>query len=129
MKILLVDDDKALITVFEEALKKGGFEVITAENGNSALEKAKVEKPSMILLDQILPDIAGNEVLKTLKSQPETQNIPVAILSNFGQKELIDEAIKLGALDYILKYQIDTSELVEKIKGLVKESGGQNAAN
>lgn len=119
MKILLIDDDKDLSTVFETALKKSGFEVVLAATGEEGLAKAKTENPSLILLDQILPDLKGNEVLKKLKEDPQTQNIPVALLSNFGQNELIQEALGQGAADYILKYQIEPEDLVKKVTAML----------
>lgn len=121
MKILLIDDDEALSTVFATALEKGGFEVSKASSGTDGIEKAKAEKPSMILLDQVLPDIKGNDALKLLKSDPLTKDIPVALLSNFGQQELIQQAINEGALDYILKYQIEAGDLVNKVKSMLEE--------
>lgn len=122
MKILLIDDDEALMTVFATTLKSKGYEVVTANNGQSGLEKVKTEKPDLVFLDQVLPDIQGNEILKTLKGDLETKEVPVAMLSNFGQNELIQEAINTGAIDYILKYQIEPQDLDTKIKELTKES-------
>lgn len=127
-KILLIDDDQAIITVFETALKKNGFEVVTAQDGKTGLEKAKSENPNLILLDQILPDMKGNDILKTLKQDSQTQTIPVAILSNFGQNELVQEAINLGAIDYILKYQIEPEDLVNKLKEVLKMPQTNNMA-
>lgn len=121
-KILLVDDDVELLSVFEATLKKEGFEVVTAFEGKAGLEKAKTTAPNLILLDQILPDITGNDILKLLKDDPQTKHIPVAMLSNFGQNELVQEAMNRGALDYILKYQIETIDLVNKAKAILKES-------
>ncbi|MBI2622519.1 MAG: response regulator [Candidatus Levybacteria bacterium] len=95
-KILLVDDDQDLSVVFSTALKKAGFEVVTAATGEDGLSKAKTENPNLILFDQILPDIKGNEALKKLKEDPQTQSIPVVLLSNFGQNELIQEAMNQG---------------------------------
>lgn len=125
MKILMVDDDEALLTVFSTALKKHGYEVITAPNGQQGLEKAKNEKPDFIFLDQVLPDIQGNEVLKTLKDDLATKIIPVAMLSNFGQNELIQKAINTGAADYILKYLIEPDDLDIKIRDLIKAAQTQ----
>lgn len=118
-KILLIDDDQDLSTVFETALKKSGFEVILAATGGEGLAKAKSENPNLILLDQILPDLKGNEVLKKLKEDSQTQNLPVVLLSNFGQNELIQEAINQGAADYILKYQIEPEDLVKKVTAML----------
>lgn len=122
MKILLVDDDEALMTVFATSLRKHGYDVITAPNGQAGIDKCKLEKPDLVFLDQVLPDIQGNEVLKTLKEDLETKQVPVAMLSNFGQNELIQEAINTGAVDYILKYQIEPDDLDTKIKELTKTS-------
>lgn len=128
MKILLVDDDDALMMVFSTALRKHGYDVITAVNGQQGLDKAKSDKPDLIFLDQVLPDIQGNEVLKTLKEDLETKQIPVAMLSNFGQNELIQDAINTGAVDYILKYQIEPDDLDTKIKELTKTNPADNDA-
>lgn len=119
-KILLVDDDQALCTVLTTALKKAGYDTLAVYDGKGGLEKTKSEKPDLVLLDQVLPDIAGNEVLKTLKADSETEKIPVAMLSNFGQNELVHEAMSNGAVDYILKYQIEPQDLVKKVKDLIK---------
>lgn len=125
MKVLLIDDDQALLTVFSTALKQDGFETLVAYTAKSGIETAKAQKPDFILLDQILPDNRGNDVLKLLKADTLTKVIPVALLSNFGQNELIEEAMTLGALDYILKYQIDPQDLSNKVKELLNESQAQ----
>ncbi|OGH24440.1 MAG: hypothetical protein A3B47_01715 [Candidatus Levybacteria bacterium RIFCSPLOWO2_01_FULL_39_24] len=120
VKVLIIDDDENLSAVFETALQKAGFETIFALNGKSGLDKARSEKPDLILLDQVLPDISGNEVLRTLKMDSDTQNIPVLILSNFSQEELVKEAINNGAMDYIFKYQVEPQDLVNKVKQALK---------
>ena len=120
MKVLIIDDDENLSAVFETALQKAGLETVFALNGKSGLDKARSEQPNLILLDQVLPDISGNEVLRTLKSDAQTQNIPVLILSNFSQEELVKEAINSGAMDYIFKYQVEPQDLVNKVKQALK---------
>ena len=120
MKILLVDDDQSLLTVFSTALTKEGFEVATAETGEDGQNKAKSEKPDLILLDQVLPDTSGNDVLKNLKADEQTKNIPVMLLSNFSQEELVKGALEAGAIDYIFKYQVEPKEVVVKIKQALK---------
>jgi len=122
MKILLVDDDEALLTIFETAFKKDGLEVVTASTGEDGLSKTKTEKPDIILLDQILPDISGNDVLKTLKQDDATKNIPVMILSNFSQQELVDKALEQGAVDYIFKYQVEPKDVVEKVRAILSKT-------
>lgn len=120
MKVLIIDDDEALSVVFETALQKNGLETVFALNGKSGIDKARSEKPDIILLDQVLPDISGNEVLKTLKMDAQTRNVPVLILSNFSQEELVKEAINNGAMDYIFKYQVEPADLVAKVKQALK---------
>ena len=115
-RILLIDDDQSIAELFSYALKKSGFETILALDGKSGINKAQTEKLDLILLDEVLPDIPGNEILKTLKLDNKTQHIPIIILSNFSQEELVREAINNGALDYIFKYQIEPQDLVEKVK-------------
>lgn len=120
MKVLIVDDDENLGAIFEAALQKGGLETVFALNGKSGIDKAKLEKPDLVLLDQVLPDISGNEVLRTLKADSQTQQIPIIILSNFSQEELVKEAINNGAMDYIFKYQVEPQDLVTKVKQALK---------
>lgn len=120
MKVLIVDDEENLTAVFETALQKAGLQTVFALNGKSGIDKARLEKPDLILLDQVLPDISGNDVLKTLKMDAHTQNIPIIMLSNFSQEELVKEAINNGAMDYIFKYQIEPSDLVNKVKQTLK---------
>lgn len=120
MKILLVDDEAAIAQIFQQALAAAGFEVVIATSGKDAELKVTSEKPDLLLLDQILPDMNGNAVLQVVKSTDATKNIPVLMISNFNQQDLIDEAIKLGASEYILKYQISPQDLVEKVKNTLQ---------
>lgn len=121
MKILIVDDDQLTATTWSVGLKSAGFEVITASSGQEGLNQAKTQKPDLVLLDQIMPDMLGNAVLTTLKQDPETANIPVMLISNYNESQMMKEAIEKGAIDYILKYQIETKDLVDKIKSFLNE--------
>jgi DNA-binding response OmpR family regulator len=116
MKILLIDDDEALTTVFTAVLTKEGYQVVVAKTGQEGINKASTETPTLILLDQVLPDFSGNDILKQLKQDEKTKNIPIIILSNFSQEQLVKEAIDAGAADYIFKYQVEPKDVVEKIK-------------
>lgn len=120
IKVLVIDDDENLSAIFKTALQKNDIQSVFSLNGKSGIDKARSEKPDLILLDQVLPDISGNEVLKTLKSDSQTHNIPILILSNFSQEELVKEAINNGAMDYIFKYQVEPADLVSKIKQALK---------
>ena len=84
MKILLVDDSKALLHEHERVLHKAGYDVICAEDGITALKMAQSQKPQLILLDMILPQMSGPEVLEHLKQDPATADIPVVVLSSLS---------------------------------------------
>ncbi len=123
MKVLLVDDEEAILEVFKQALQQDpNIVVITALTGNDGMNQAKMTHPDVIFLDQVLPDMNGNQALQLLKADPDTKHIPVAILSNFNQDTLVQNAMKLGASDYILKYQIAPQDLRDKASGLLAES-------
>ncbi|MBI2031762.1 MAG: response regulator [Candidatus Levybacteria bacterium] len=125
MKVLLVDDDEALGLVFSTAIQKEGFDVIVSKDGRSGLNTAKEQKPDLILLDQVLPDISGNDVLQQLKADLNTKSIPVMMLSNFGQEELVKQAIDRGAIDYVFKYQVEMQDIVDKVKNVLKTPAQQ----
>ena len=118
-KILLVDDEKDTAAVFETVLRQGGYDVTVAADGTSALSTAKTAPFDLILLDQMMPDIGGNDVLKSLKEDMVTSKIPVAMLTNFSHDELVKESLNRGAIDYILKYQISHEDLLKKVKGIL----------
>lgn len=122
MKVLLIDDEEAILDVFTQALQNANFQVITATNGTQGMEQARKEHPDLIFLDQVLPDMNGNQVLQQLKADPETKATPIAILSNFSQDSLVQNAMKMGAADYILKYQIAPQDLATKANGLLQEA-------
>lgn len=120
-KILLVDDELAVSAVFETALKNVGYDVKVAPDAKSGIDLARSESFDLILLDQMLPDLSGNEILKTLRQEDKTKTTPIAMLTNFGHDTMVKEALYAGAQDYILKYQISTDDLVTKVKGLLGE--------
>lgn len=119
MKVLIIDDDEAMIGIWSTVLKKDEIEVMTAGTGKLGIEIAQKNLPDFILLDQIIPDMKGNDVLRELKANPQTINIPVAVVSNYSEPDMMHEAIEKGAVDYILKYQIDPQDLVNRIKTLL----------
>jgi CheY-like chemotaxis protein len=102
VKILLVEDSKPIRRENESALLKAGYEVITAEDGESALRSARTDKPDLILLDMILPKMSGPEVLKHLKNDPATAQIPVVVLSSLTEKNR-EKLMEEGADDYLEK--------------------------
>jgi CheY-like chemotaxis protein len=121
MRILIIDDDQLTSTTWAMGLKTAGYEVINATNGQDGINQAKSQKPDLILLDQIMPDMLGNAVLATLKQDPETNPIPVMLISNYNENQMMKDAIAQGAVDYILKYQIETKDLVDKVQSLLNQ--------
>ena len=119
-KILFVEDERALQKTFKEILSKEGYEVISAFDGKTGLELAKAESPDLILLDLILPKLDGFEVLKRLKENEKTKEIPVIVLTNLERLEDVEKAIELGAKTYLVKAQYTLEEVVEKIKNVLK---------
>ena len=124
-KILFIEDESALQKTFGEILKQEGYEMISAIDGEIGLRLANPpaggKKPDLILLDLILPKMHGFEVLKKLKEDEETKDIPVIVLTNLEKIEDVDKALELGATTYLIKAQYSLEEVVEKIKKVLQE--------
>jgi DNA-binding response OmpR family regulator len=120
MKVLIVEDDSFLLNIYSNQLEAGGFCVFAAEDGDKGLKMAKKEKPNLILLDILLPGKDGFEVLKELKASKETKNIAVLLLTNLSQKADLEKGLSLGANDYLIKAHFMPSEVVAKIKKVMK---------
>jgi two-component system, OmpR family, alkaline phosphatase synthesis response regulator PhoP len=118
-KILVVDDEKDLLELVEYNLGKEGYKVLTAENGIDALKAAKKEIPSLVVLDIMLPGMQGLEVLRELKKRPESQNIPVILLTAKGEELDKVLGLELGADDYVTK-PFSPRELVARVKAVLR---------
>lgn len=118
IKVMLVEDDSFLRDICAKKLSKEGFDVYEAIDGEEALKNVEKINPDIVLLDIILPAIDGFEVLEKIRglSNPEVQKVPIIMLSNLGQKDDIEKAIKIGANDYLVKAHFNTEEIIEKIK-------------
>jgi len=116
VSILVVEDDRFLRDLLVRKLETEGFRVLTAVEGKEALKKIKEELPQLVLLDLVLPGIDGFEVLRQAKEDPQTNKIPVIILSNLGQKEEVEKGLQLGADDYLIKAHLTPEEIVKKVK-------------
>jgi DNA-binding response OmpR family regulator len=115
-KILLIEDDEVLAGMYKMKFKQKGYDIVVAENGEKGLKEAKKEKPDLILLDLILPQKDGYQVLRELKENEQTKDIKVFILSNLGQNGEVKKGKKMGAEDYFIKANMTPGQLVEKIK-------------
>jgi len=116
--ILVVDDQAFIRHILGADLKKEGFEVDFAENGQQALGKLKSIKPSLILLDVMMPVMDGYETCKRIKSDPTTKSIPVVFLTANAQKSAVVKAVQVGADDYAVKSP-DSATLISKIRKFV----------
>ena len=120
-KILFVEDEPTLQKTFGEILKQEGYEMISALDGEIGLRLAKTKEPDLILLDLILPRVNGFEVLKKLKEDEATKDVPVIILTNLEGIGDVDKAIEMGATTYLVKAEYSLEEVVEKIKKALGE--------
>jgi DNA-binding response OmpR family regulator len=107
--------------MYQVKFQNDGFTMIKANNGEEGLQLADKEKPDFILLDVIMPKMDGFTVLKKLKENPNTKNIPVLLLTNLGQDEDVKKGNELGAVGYLVKANITPSEVVAKVKSLLPQ--------
>jgi len=115
-KILIIEDDKFLLKLYSDKLRREGFEVSGSLTGEEGLNKVFTEKPDMVILDLVLPGKNGFEVLSEIKLNPETKCIPVIILTNLGQESDIKRGLELGASTYLIKTDFPMSKLPEIVK-------------
>lgn len=101
--IVVIDDDKGVLTVLKNKLEKEGYKVFTASDGDSGIKLVKRIKPELVMLDIVMPDMDGYEVLGALKEDPCTKDVPVVMLTVKDQDQEIKKALDIGAKDYILK--------------------------
>jgi DNA-binding response OmpR family regulator len=117
-KILVVDDEPNLLRMVSYTLQTEGFEVVVAQNGAEALDKVQTEKPDLVLLDVMLPDMSGVEVCEQLRKRPETIDLPVIMLSALSQVQDKVRCLEAGADEYVTK-PIAPEELIARIKALL----------
>ncbi|MCK4859001.1 MAG: response regulator [Candidatus Omnitrophica bacterium] len=118
-KILVVDDEESIVELLGYNLKKEGFKVIGALDGEKALDLAKTANPNLIILDLMLPGLHGYEVLRLLKKNMHLSHIPVVILSAKTLEEDIDKGIQLGANDYVTK-PFSVAEIVIRVREILE---------
>jgi len=121
IKVLAIDDENDVLLIVSASIKSEGYDVVTASDGMEGLRKAKEEKPDVILLDLMMPQMDGFEVLEKLREQPETMDIPVVMLTGLSDREKIREAIEKGTQYYVVK-PFEIHDLLSKIKIAYKES-------
>jgi len=122
VRILLIEDDKVLRRACEASLKKRGFAVLTAVDGEEGLQQARIGAPNLILLDMLMPKLSGIETLEALKKDEQTRDIPVVILSNSSLDSDVQKATALGAVGYLVKASLSLQELGDRVVSYLKEA-------
>jgi DNA-binding response OmpR family regulator len=114
IKIILIEDEIFINDLYKRMLEKGGYQVVSALNGQTGLQMC-LDNPDaqLILLDIMLPKLHGIDVLRKIKQESKTKEIPVVLLSNLGEEKIITDALAIGARDYIKKVHLDPLHLTD----------------
>lgn len=123
IKILLIEDEVSLVELLSAKLKKEGYDLETALDGESGFAKITKFNPDLILLDIVMPKMDGYEVLQKMKE--EKIKIPVIIISNSGQPVEIEKTSKLGAVDHLIKTEFSANDVLEKVKKSMHQICGE----
>jgi len=132
--IAYVEDDGMLMTMYKTLFTQHGFDFAGAPDFSSGLEMIKNKKPALVLLDLLLPDKSdwiptdlnvnlGLDLLSEIKKNPETKNIPIIILSNIDESDVVDEAKKRGSDDYMVKAHVLPKEVLAKVREILLKRG------
>lgn len=119
LKVAIVEDDTFLAGMYEQKFRMEQMNPLMAYDGEAGLELVKKEKPDIVLLDIMMPKMDGWEVLQALRAEPSTKAIPVIMLTNLGQKEDVDLALKYGANDYLIKAHFNPQEVIDRVREIV----------
>ena len=118
--ILLVEDDSFVSDIYQTKISSEGFDMMVAENGLEAIKKLEEKIPDLILLDIVMPYMDGIETLRKIKANESWKKIPVILLTNLSEKEKIEEALGIGADDYLIKSHFTPSEVISKVNMVLK---------
>jgi len=123
LKILVCDDERHIVRLIQVNLERQGWEVVTAYDGKEGLEKVKSEKPGLMVLDVMMPYMDGFEVLKSIRKEPETEKLPVIMLTAKAQDKDVFEGYHYGADMYLTK-PFNPRELVTFVKRIAEGDDG-----
>lgn len=115
-KILLIEDEKVLVELYTEGFTEEGFGVTAVLSAEEGLKAVRKEKPDIVILDILLPKENGIFFLEKMRKNPEIKDVPVVVLSNLDDPDTKKKAMRLGALDYLIKTDFAPHELIERIK-------------
>lgn len=125
--MLLVDDERVVAEIYRIVLGRAGYEVLTADSGQKALDVARSTVPDFIFLDMRMPGMTGLEVLSQLVEDSATRDIPVVMLSNYDDPRLVEQSRALGAKDYVVKAGTDPAVLVNMVSRWLDDDGHATA--
>lgn len=114
-KILLAEDEEIMRNLLKDKLIKEGYEVLVSNNGEEALKMMQETKPDLVLLDIVMPQKGGFEVMEEMKKSPVLSSIPIIIISNSGQIMELEKAKELGAKDWLVKTEFNPQEVINKV--------------
>lgn len=126
-RILVVEDESAIVDIVCRALRRHGYETESAGDGDAALDKAATLRPDLVILDLMLPKMDGWEVCRRLRAMPETASTPVIMLTARRDERDVLEGLEIGADDYIKK-PFSLAELVARVRALLRRTTGKEAA-
>lgn len=115
-KILIIDDDTKLTDIYKEVLTQAGFTVAVANDPKTAIEKIVAEAPNLILLDVLMPEISGLELLDNIKNNESVKGIPIVFLTNLRDDDTIKQGLAKGAIGYLMKTELTPGQVVEEVK-------------
>ena len=121
ISVLIIEDDSYISDMYRIKLESENFEITTAKDGTIGIKILEKQKPDIILLDVVMPKMDGFDVLKTIKGNLGLKEVPVVLLTNLSQKENVERGFELGADSYIIKAHFTPSEVVKKIKDILKK--------
>jgi len=119
-RLLLVEDDRFLRRACEASLRQRGYDVLTAADGEEGLRLARAETPDLVLLDLLLPKLTGLEVLRSLRSDAATRELPVLILSNSSREQDVSEITRLGVAGYLVKADLSLKALGDRVARILE---------
>ncbi len=122
-RVLVVEDTDLLRRMYHDRLTQDGYQVFEAPDGLAALNVLRDQPVDLILLDLIMPRMGGLQVIEAVKADPRTHKIPVVVLTNLGEESTIEQAVALGATDYLLKNQSRPADISEKVTLTLKAFG------
>ena len=118
-KILLVDDSATTLMMEQMVLRAQPYNIVTAKNGREAIERAAAERPDLILLDVVMPEMNGFEACRRIRQHPSTKTTPIIMVTTRGEEQSVETGFESGCNDYITK-PINGAELLTKVRGYLQ---------